>query len=291
MKIERIKLNKIEVDSNQPRKNFNDIEELVASIIKEGLIEPLKVIKEGDKYILMDGERRFRALKLIQKSDKLEDSADCIIIDKPLNTTITQLVTDVHKCKLDPIEEAEAFKKLIESGLEINELKARLAKSREYIIRRLKLLKFSVYIQEKVRNKEIPMSLLDKINIDSIKEKEPIIMQRIVEEGAGVCDVKRIIDEETHRYEYRLNAFYNFLERFKSEVNSITYFLKKELEDSKLEDSKLEDAKKDIDRLIFNFGKLDKIKDESLSIKIKIDNLIEKFGKRHIITKDDLEDE
>lgn len=289
MEIENIKFDKIEVDKNQPRKKFEDIKELSSNIIKEGLLEPLKVMKEKDKYILVDGERRFRALQLI---NKLPDSeyhiVPCIVLKDLKNLTITQLSTDIHKNKLDPFEEAEAFKSLLESGLEVNDLKARLGKHRSYIIKRLKLLSFSTRTQEKIREGKIPLSAIDHLDIDVLKEKEDIIVSRIEEEAKNSSDVKKIIDEETHKYEYRINSFLDDLEYFKKELDRFQYYIKRDLDDAqitqlKLKDKQVSDVIKENNRFLYNLQKFDKIKEEGKEIKKKLEKLYHKFGGRHII--------
>jgi len=295
MEVKEIKLNLIEVDKNQPRKKFEDIGELASNILKEGLLEPLKVVKDGKKYLLVDGERRFRALKLLEKSSGGDENiARCIILKKPTHLKITQLCTDLHKRKLDPFEEADAFKELIESGLDINDLVGRLGKARTYIVRRLKLLNFSPYTRKLIDEKRLPMSMVDKIDIDTMKEKEPQIISRILDEKPrNVEEIKKIVDEETHRYEYRINTFLNELENFKKEVSNFYYYIKGDIDDAKLDDAKLDDAKlddaiKEINRFLYNLQKFEKIKEESEDIKKKLEKLCEKFGKRHIIKKEEL---
>jgi ParB/RepB/Spo0J family partition protein len=65
MEVVRIPLKQIQTDSEQPRKTFEDVGELASSILKEGLLEPLKVMRlTPRRFILIDGERRFRALEM-----------------------------------------------------------------------------------------------------------------------------------------------------------------------------------------------------------------------------------
>ena len=284
MEIKELKLNQIDADKNQPRKKFKDIGELASNILKEGLLEPLKVIKNKNKYLLIDGERRFRALQLLNKaSGGDENIARCIILKRSRNRTITQLSTDIHKHKLDPFEEAECYKELIESGFSIKDLEMRLGKKRPYLIRRLKLLSFSPFTRKKVQEGRIPMSIIDKIDIDTIKEKEDIIMERIENEASNSQDIKNIIDEETYKYEYRINSFIREVESFSKAVGSFSYYIKNDIKDAKLGDAKLGDAMKDCDRLIYNLSKFDKIRKDTTVIKSKLDRLYKRFGKKHTV--------
>ena len=77
-------------------------------------LEPRDIdMKKGTKYLLIDGERRFKAISILAKQDKDYQIVDCIVI-KPKNKVILQLVSDIHKQKLPHLEEGEAYKRLIE---------------------------------------------------------------------------------------------------------------------------------------------------------------------------------
>ena len=284
MEIIKIPIKKIEVDTDQPRKTFENIGELASSILKEGLIEPLKVMKSGDKYILIDGERRFRALKLLyEKGGGYYNKVKCIVMkeDKPKGKLITQLT---------PLEEAEAFRKLIEIyHLSINDIKMRISKKREYITKRLKLLSYSLETQKKIKEGKIRTSVLESIDIDTIHRKEGIIIDRIEEENADIIRAREIIAEENYKYEYSINSFIHKTEKFINEINKFNNCLRKDIQFAEVlkpYEFKIQDAIQDLDKLEYNLNKIDKIKEEVKEVKNKLDYLFRKYGKQEIVTRE-----
>ncbi len=230
MQIQKINIKDIETDKNQPRKEFNEIKDLISSIIKEGLIEPLKVIENNGKYQLIDGERRYRAIEYISKQNKELEFVDCIILDKLKNKKITQLTTDIHKLKLTPIEEANAFKELIEiNKFSIDDICMRLGKDKYYIMGRLKLLAFSPYTQEKIKEGKISVSVAQSLDIDSIKNKEVEIIDRIEKENANVSRTREIINEENKRYRNRFRIFNSKANDFLKTIGDFQRLINKEV--------------------------------------------------------------
>ena len=98
---------------NQPRKHFNDssLHDLSKSIEIHGIIQPLIVSESNGKYLIVAGERRYRAAKII-KLDKIP----CIIIEKSTDEILElSLIENIQRDDLNPIEEARAFKNLIDN--------------------------------------------------------------------------------------------------------------------------------------------------------------------------------
>ena len=220
MIIQKLKLTSLVPDNGQPRKSFEDIGELLNSILKEGLLEPLKVRKNGAKYIIVDGERRYRALTKLLEKDNYYNLIDCIIIS-PKEVFLTQLSGDLHKNKLTQYEEAEAFKKALGEGLSVEELKMRLGIKQSRITGRLKLLNLSERTKKLILDGDLPPSIIEGIDFDKFKENEQTIISRINKESFfGITKnrkrdlIKKIIKEEVGKKDAVINSFVRGCEDF-----------------------------------------------------------------------------
>ena len=142
-----IDINKVEPNENQPRKEFNEdaLQELADSIKQHGLIEPI-IVQEGKKgfYQIIAGERRWRAARLagLKKVPAIvKDYTDQEIME-------IALIENIQREDLNPIEEAEAYQRLIsEYKLKQDEVADKVSKSRVAITNALRLLK----LDERVR--------------------------------------------------------------------------------------------------------------------------------------------
>jgi ParB family chromosome partitioning protein len=141
-----VKITDIEPNSGQPRKHFNDekLEQLAESIKKHGIIQPLIVQRDGKTYKIVTGERRWRAARL----------AGCqtvpVIVRELSGKQVMEvaLIENLQREDLNPIEEAEAYKKLINDyGLTQEEISATVGKSRPAIANSLRLLSLNENIK------------------------------------------------------------------------------------------------------------------------------------------------
>lgn len=153
--VDTVDINKIEPNKFQPRKFFNEdsMQELADSIKQHGLIEPLIVQKnEEDFYSIIAGERRWRAAKIAGLKN-----VPVIVKDYTSQQAMeVALIENLQREDLNPIEEAEAFNKLImDYNLKQDELAEKVCKSRVAITNSLRLLK----LDERVKN----MIIEDKI--------------------------------------------------------------------------------------------------------------------------------
>jgi len=127
-------------DYSQPRKSFNEakLQELAESIKQHGLLQPILVRPIGSgKYQLVYGERRFRACKLLSL-EKIRVEVRNLTDNEVLEI---QIVENLQREKLNPIEEAEAFRHMIELlGHTHEKIGKRIGKSREYVTNKLRLL-------------------------------------------------------------------------------------------------------------------------------------------------------
>lgn len=130
----------------QPRKEFDNesLYELAHSIEKHGLINPIVVCKEDDKYVIIAGERRYRACKLLNL-----EKVPVSIMDLSKRQQFEMAISEnIHREDLNPVEEAIAYQSLIETYGETHEQVAEsLGKSRAYITNSLRLLNLDPEIQ------------------------------------------------------------------------------------------------------------------------------------------------
>ncbi len=138
----------------QPRTVFgaNEIQSLADSIMANGLLQPLTVRKTNDKYELVSGERRLRAIR----QAKMEE-APCIVIDtSDRQSAILALLENIQREDLNYFEEAVALKNLmVEWGVSQQELGVRLGKAQPTIANKLRLLKFEPEEQKELLKKGI----------------------------------------------------------------------------------------------------------------------------------------
>ena len=150
-----ILLSKIKPNPNQPRKNFEhkSLKQLAQSIKEKGLISPITVRKLDNKYIIVAGERRFRAHKLLKKKRIL-----AYIIDADSNKDIMYmaLIENIQREDLNPIEEAKGYKYLKDNlKSSITDIAKTVGKSRPAVSNALRLLKLPNEIQESILKGEI----------------------------------------------------------------------------------------------------------------------------------------
>lgn len=150
-----ILISKVKPNPNQPRKNFEDksLKQLAQSIEEKGLISPITVKQVDSKYIIVAGERRYRAHKLLNKKRIL-----AYVIDAESNKDIMYmaLIENIQREDLNPIEEAKGYKYL-QDNLEssITEIAKTVGKSRPAVSNALRLLKLPNEIQDSILKGEI----------------------------------------------------------------------------------------------------------------------------------------
>lgn len=157
----RVNPNYIEVvEGWNPRLNFGDEkdEELKNSIIENGILIPLRIKKNGsEKFELIDGERRLRAVrKAIEEGNEIE-SVPCIFERKSINqidSLVVSLLSNEGK-PLAPAEEGEAFQRLKNWGLSVEKIAKKVGKSYNVVKNRLMLVDGSPELKEAVNNKEV----------------------------------------------------------------------------------------------------------------------------------------
>ena len=209
-----IPLNKIKSNSDQPRKNFDSdkIVELAESIKHHGIIQPLILKKIEDEYIIVAGERRWRAAKSLGLKE-----VPAIIMDLSDKQVLEiSLIENIQRQDLNPIEEALAYKKLLSDfKLTQDELSKRIGKSRTAITNCMRLINLDKRVQQYLIDGVISeghgRTLLAIINNDMQYE----LSQRIIDEKLSVRETERIVknllndtNKTKERKEKELNSYY-----------------------------------------------------------------------------------
>ncbi len=180
-----IKITKIERDKSQPRKNFDEdqLNELADSIKEHGIFQPLLVTKKDDYYEIVAGERRWRAAKIVGLKE-----VPCIIKDYSEQEKVEiQLIENIQRESLNPIEEAAAYRRLIdEFKLKQDELAERIGKNRTTITNSMRLLNLCSEVQEMVIEEKLtPGHARALLSIDN-EEAQIDMAQRVFDENLSV---------------------------------------------------------------------------------------------------------
>ena len=145
--IQKVSLNKIKPNIEQPRKIFNQekIIELALSIKEHGIIQPLVLKKDEDNYIIIAGERRWRAAKYLN----IKEVPAVIMEISDMELLQVSLIENIQREDLNPIEEAIAYDKLINQfNLTQEELSEKVGKSRPSIANSLRLLNLDKRVRD-----------------------------------------------------------------------------------------------------------------------------------------------
>ena len=193
----------IEPNRNQPRKNFDkaELEELADSVKRYGVIQPLIVQKKNDYYEIIAGERRWRAAKLA----KIKEVPVIIKDYEPQEASEIALIENLQRSDLNPIEEAKAYKDLIEEyDLRQEDVATRLSKSRSAITNSMRLLNLSEKVQGMIENGDLQMgharALLGLEN-EGLQEKTA---KTVVDKGLSVRDTEKLVKSILHPKQKKL---------------------------------------------------------------------------------------
>lgn len=187
-----VDINKVEPNREQPRKKFNEdaLLELSESIKQFGILQPLLVQDKKDYYEIIAGERRWRAAKLA----KLKEVP--IIVKNLTNQEIVEisLIENIQREDLNPIEEAIAFKRLLnEFHLKQDEVAERVSKSRTAVTNSMRLLKLSEKVQQMVIDDMLTTGHARAILGIEDQKKQYAIAQKIFDEKLSVRETEKLI--------------------------------------------------------------------------------------------------
>jgi ParB/RepB/Spo0J family partition protein len=163
-----IPIGQVSPDDGQPRKRFDKekLEELAASIKSKGVIEPITVLySDNGQYRIITGERRYKASKMAGLKE-----IPCIIRQVSEQDILTiQLIENLQRENLNPVEEALALKKLMDNGTKQKDAAKLIGKSQPYISQSLKILELpDKVLQEALKNGTPKEQLLQ-----DVKDQKP----------------------------------------------------------------------------------------------------------------------
>lgn len=187
-----VKITKVEPNREQPRKNFDEdtLQELADSIKQFGLLQPILVQDRRDYYEIIAGERRWRAAKLAGLKEVP------VIIRNYTEQEIMEisLIENIQREDLNPIEEAIAYKRLIEEfNLKQDEVAERVSKSRTTITNSMRLLKLCEYVRQMIIDDKLTTGHARALISIEDEEQQKQIAERIFDEKLSVRDVEKIV--------------------------------------------------------------------------------------------------
>lgn len=189
---EFVKITKVEPNRNQPRKIFDEdeLQELSDSIKIHGVIFPILVVNRGEYYEIVAGERRWRAAKMAGLKEVP------VIIRDYTEREIAEisLIENIQRTDLNPIEEALAYKSLIdEYNLKQDELADRVSKSRTAITNSMRLLKLSKEVKDMIIEDMITAGHARALLAVEDPAEQYELAQKAFDEKLSVRDIEKIV--------------------------------------------------------------------------------------------------
>ena len=187
-----VKITSVEPNRKQPRKNFDEdkLQELADSIKQVGMLEPPLVQDRKDHYEIIAGERRWRAAKLAGLKEIpviVRDYSDQEIME-------ISLIENIQREDLNPIEEAQAFKRLLtEFNLKQDEVAERVSKSRAAVTNSIRLLKLSEEVQQMVIDDMISTGHARALLAVEDHDEQYTLAQKIFDEKLSVREVEKLV--------------------------------------------------------------------------------------------------
>ena len=187
-----VKISRVEPSRTQPRKNFDEdsLQELADSLKQFGLLQPILVQDRKEYYEIIAGERRWRAAKLAGLKEIP------VIIKSYTNQEIVEisLIENIQREDLNPIEEALAFRRLLEEfHLKQDEVAERVSKSRTTVTNSLRLLKLCDEVQQMIINDMLSTGHARALIPIEDAEIQLQLAQRIFDEKLSVREVEKIV--------------------------------------------------------------------------------------------------
>ena len=189
-----VKITMVEPNREQPRKNFDQdaLEELADSIKQYGLIQPIVVQDRKTYYEIIAGERRWRAAKIAGLKEVP------VIIKNYTEQEIVEisLIENIQRENLNPIEEAMAYKRLLnEFNLKQDDVAERVSKSRTAVTNSMRLLKLCDEVQQMIIDEMITTGHARALISVEDPEQQYILAQKIFDEKLSVRDVEKLVKD------------------------------------------------------------------------------------------------
>ncbi|EFU5995720.1 TPA: ParB/RepB/Spo0J family partition protein [Campylobacter jejuni] len=212
-----IEIDQISPNPFQPRKNFDQetLDELANSIKEFGLIQPIIVFKKNNKFILIAGERRLRAVKALGKKEILAFIAD---IDENKLRELA-LIENIQRENLNPIELANSYKDLMQVYKITQENLAELIhKSRTQITNTLRLLNLDIRTQELIASGKISQGHA-KVLVGLDQKDEKMLVDSIIGQKLNVRDTEKIVKKIKNNESLPNQEFEDEIKKLKQILN------------------------------------------------------------------------
>ena len=189
-----VKITQVEPNREQPRKNFDEdaLQELADSIKQFGLLQPILVQDRKTHYEIIAGERRWRAAKLAGLKEVpviIRDYTDQEIVE-------ISLIENIQREDLNPIEEAQAYKRLLtEFNLKQDEVAERVSKSRTAVTNSMRLLKLCDEVQQMIIDDMLSTGHARALISIEDPEQQYTIAQKIFDEKLSVREVEKLVKD------------------------------------------------------------------------------------------------
>lgn len=191
-------IDQLDPTDTQPRKIFNEdkLDELAQSIKTNGIIQPIVARRRGERFQIIAGERRWRAAQLAGLH-----KVPCIIKDiADENVLEISLIENIQREDLNPIEEANAYKNLLEKlNITQEEMARRVGKDRTSITNALRLLRLPVEIQQLVEEDKLSMGHARALlSLDSVETQKTLALE-IISKTLSVRETERLVKDQDFR--------------------------------------------------------------------------------------------
>lgn len=190
-------IGKIKQDKAQPRENFNEdkLQELADSITELGMIEPLVVSKDGDGYVIITGERRWRAAKI---AGLKEVPVIVRSFSSPKEKLAIQIVENLQREDLNPIEVAKGYQRLKEEfNATDDEVAKTVGKSRASVTNFIRLLRLDERVQQMVIDEKLSMGHVRTLLAIEDADKQFDIAQDAFDNGLSVRELEKQVKKLT----------------------------------------------------------------------------------------------
>src|ERR1044072_295778 len=200
-----VELESIVPGSMQPRTHFDEtsLQGLADSIRSHGIVQPLLVRRRGDGFELIAGERRWRAAKLAGIT-----RVPVVVKEVPDESVLEiALIENIQRENLNPIEEAQAYKKLIETvGLTQESLASRVGRDRSYITNYLRLLRLPDDVQQLVKEGRLSTGHARTLLALELVDMQRRIARQIIDGGLSVRATEQLVQKATEEKPARRSA-------------------------------------------------------------------------------------
>ena len=205
--ITKILLSKIKTNPYQPRKEFDkkSLEDLALSIKQKGVISPITVREESNNYILIAGERRYRASKSIKLK---EIPAYVIEVKNDSDMMQIALIENIQRENLNPMEESEAYA-LLQNQFKLsqNDIAKSVGKNRSTIANSLRLLQLPLEIRKSLKKNKITAGHARAILSMATQSRMLKLWKMIIDDGLSVRAAEKIAKGSTKIKSNRTKKF------------------------------------------------------------------------------------